>query len=270
MLATGAALLVAAQLAGAAPDHLTDGGTLVLLANWVLRDGEPWDERVAGWLPSNGVDALAVQREVLDPAEYVATWLRDAGERGTPGYLERYDGWLAALEGDRVEGVGFGFLVVRRTGADRRLTTLDWPHPVEQPLGPHLDSWLGRQRWLAAHETDDALAAATLTLAADVVQEQVGSPGAEDPEHVVLRQQVGLRRALVSDTATAALVGACDGRLTVGTLVAAVRQVLGDNGGDSGGDDGGDDGGGDGIDDSPDLLAQVRVLVEAGVLTPSV
>jgi hypothetical protein len=90
----------------------------------------------------------------------------------------------------------------------------------------------------------------------------VGSPGAEDPEHVVLRQQVGLRRPLVSDTATAALVGACDGRLTVGTLVAAVRQVLADSGGD--------DGGGDGIDDSPDLLAQVRVLVEAGVLTPSV
>ncbi len=238
----------------------------MLLANWVHRLGEPWDERVAGWLPGQGVDVLAVQREVLDPAEYVATWLRDAGERGTPGYLERYDGWLAALEGDRVEGVGFGFLAVRRTGADRRLTALDWPHPVEQPLGPHLDAWLGRQRWLAAHQTDDALAAATVTLAADVVQEQVGSPGAEDPEHVVLRQQVGLRRALGCDTATAALVGACDGRLTVGTLVAAVRQVLGDNGGD----DGGDDGGGDGIDDSPDLLAQVRVLVEAGVLTPSV
>ena len=152
---------VSARLAGAAPDHLTDGGTLVLLANWVLRDGEPWDERVAGWLPSHGVDVLAVQREVLDPAEYVATWLRDAGERGTPGYAERYDEWLAALESDRVEGVGFGFLVVRRTGADRRLTTLDWPHPVEQPLGPHLDAWLGRQRWLAAHQADDALAAAT-------------------------------------------------------------------------------------------------------------
>ena len=252
---------VSARLAGAAPDHLTDGGTLVLLANWVLRDGEPWDERVAGWLPTHGVDAIAVQREVLDPAEYVATWLRDAGERGTAGYLERYDGWLAALEGDRIEGVGFGFLVIRRTGADRRLTTLDWPHPVEQPLGPHLAAWLDRQRWLAAHQADAALAAATVTLAADVVQEQVGSPGAEDPEAVVLRQQVGLRRAFASDTATAALVGACDGRLTVGTLVAAVRQVLGA------------DGGGEGIDgaeEGRDLLAQVRVLVEAGVLTPSV
>jgi hypothetical protein len=41
-----------------------------------------------------------------------------------------------------------------------------------------------------------------------------------------------------------------------------VRQVLGDNSGDNGGSDG--------TDDEPDLLAQVRVLIEAGVLTPSV
>ena len=115
---------------------------------------------------------------------------------------------------------------------------------------------IGRSKSVCSNGNPARLAAATVTLAADVVQEQVGSPGAEDPEHLVLRQQVGLRRANGCDTATAALVGACDGRLTVGTLVAAVHQVLGDDGGD------------DGIDD-PDLLAQVRVLIEAGVLTPS-
>ncbi len=249
---------VGARLAGEAPGLLADGGTLVMLANWVLRDGEPWEERVAGWLPERGVDALVVQRETLDPAAYVATWLRDAGERGSPGYLARYDGWLAALERDRVTGVGFGFLVARRTGADRRVTTLDWPHPVEQPLGPHLAGWLDRQRWLAARVDDATLADSTVTLAPDVVQEQLGQPGAEHPEHVVLRQQTGLRRAFGSDTATAALVGACDGTLPVGTLIAAVRQVLGE-----------DDGAGAGPG-SPELLTQVRLLVEAGVLTPSV
>ncbi len=249
---------VGARLAGEAPGLLADGGTLVMLANWVLRDGEPWDERVAGWLPEHGVDALVVQRETLDPAAYVGTWLRDAGERGSPGYLSRYDGWLAALDHDRVAGIGFGFLVVRRTAADRRVTTLDWPHPVEQPLGPHLAAWLDRQRWLAAREDDAALAAATVTVAPDVVQEQVGQPGAEDPEHVVLRQQTGLRRAFSSDTATAALVGACDGTLPVCTLIAAVQQVLGD-----------DDGTG-AVPASGELLRQVRLLVEAGVLAPSV
>ena len=48
----------------------------------------------------------------------------------------------------------------------------------------------------------------------------------------------------------------------MGTLAAAVRQVLGD--------DGGEDGGDEDIDNHPDLLAQVRVLIEAGLLTPSV
>jgi hypothetical protein len=224
-----------------------------MLANWVHRDDEDWQDRVAGWLPPHGVDALVVQRELLDPAAYVATWLADAGERGNPSYVDRYDAWLTGLERERVAAVGFGFVVLRRTDAQRRLTVLDWPHPVEQPLAPHLASWLDRQRWLADHDSDDALAAATVRLSPDVVQEQLGRPGAEDPEHVVLRQQTGLRRAFSADTATAALVGACDGTLAVGRLVGAVREVLGD-----------DSPGG-----APELLAQVRVMVEAGVLAPS-
>jgi methylase of polypeptide subunit release factors len=244
---------VGARLAGEAPGLLTEGGTLVMLANWVHRDGEDWQDRVTGWLPAHGVDALVVQRELLDPAAYVATWLADAGERGDPSYVERYDAWLAGLERQGVAAVGLGFVVLRRTGAERRVTTLDWPHPVEQPLGRHLASWLDRHRWLAGHDSDDALMAATVRLAEDTVQEQLGRPGAEDPEHVVLRQQTGLRRAFAADTATAALVGACDGTLGVGRLVDAVREVLGD-----------DVPGG-----TTHLLEQVRVMVEAGVLTPS-
>jgi hypothetical protein len=134
---------------------------------------------------------------------------------------------------------------------------LDWPHPVEQPLGPHIDGWFGRQRWLAAHRDDEALAGAVLVLTGDVLQEQVGPPGAEHPAQLVLRQQVGLRRALQVDTATAALAGACDGRLAVGTLVAAVQQLLGEEPSTDGGSDAG-------------LLDRVRDLVEAGVLQPPV
>jgi methylase of polypeptide subunit release factors len=241
---------VGARLAREAPALLRPGGTFQMLANWVHLAGEPWDERVARWLPARGVDALVVQREVLDPAEYVATWLRDAGEEGSATYRPHYDAWLAALEDAGVLGVGFGFVSIRTTGDERLVTVLDWPHTVQQPLGPHVDAWFARQRWLAAHRDDEALQDAVLLLADDVVQEQVGAPGAEDPAHLVLRQQVGLRRAVEADTATAALAGACDGQLPVGTLVAAVREVLGT---------------------VPDeLLDEVRHLVEVGVLQPRV
>ena len=57
-------------------------------------------------------------------------------------------------------------------------------------------------------------------------QETVGAPGAEDPETIVLRQQTGLRRARRVDTVEAALVGACDGELTVGQILDAVAHLL--------------------------------------------
>ena len=50
-----------AELVGAAPRLLNPGGTLQLLANWLHRDGEPWTERVGGWLPPC-CDAWVIQR----------------------------------------------------------------------------------------------------------------------------------------------------------------------------------------------------------------
>jgi archaeosine-15-forming tRNA-guanine transglycosylase len=82
------------------------------------------------------------------------------------------------------------------------------------------------------------------------VQEQHGRPGAEDPESIVLRQQRGMRRAVPVDTETAAVVGACDGTLSVGAIVAAVATLL--------------------DEDEPDVRGRVvppvRTLVAYGVL----
>jgi methylase of polypeptide subunit release factors len=245
---------VSAALAGEAPGLLRPEGTFQMLANWVHRADEDWRDRVGEWLPGHGVDALVVQREVLDPAEYVATWLRDAGQLAAADYRRAYDAWLEDLLAAGVDGIGFGLVSVRRTDDAARVSLLDWPHPVEQPLGPHLAAWFDRQRWLAAHPDDRDLAGTVLALSADVVQEQVGAPGAEHPEHLVLRQQTGLRRAVEADTGAAALVGACDGTLPVGTLVAAVLELLGDADGTG----------------REDLLREVRRLVEVGVLRPPV
>jgi hypothetical protein len=73
---------------------------------------------------------------------------------------------------------------------------------------------------------DDALLGTRLTARVDVRQETFGEPGAEDPEQIVLRQQRGLRRARQVDTAEAALVGACDGDLTVGQILDALAGLL--------------------------------------------
>jgi hypothetical protein len=104
----------------------------------------------------------------------------------------------------------------------------EWPHPVEQPLGPHIAQWFDRQDYLRTHD-DAALLAARYALAPEVVQEQVGLPGAEDPEHVVLRSARGMRRATKVDTVGAGFAGVCDGTLPAGRIVDAIAQLLGED-----------------------------------------
>jgi methylase of polypeptide subunit release factors len=234
--------------------HLTDGGFCQVLANWQHAEGQDWRDRLASWVPP-GCDAWIVQREVQDVAQYAELWLRDSGAHyGDPeAYAARYDAWLAEFERAGISGIGFGWITLRRSGADRpSVTAEEWPHPVEQPLGPHIADWFGRQDFLRAHD-DAALLAERFTLAADVVQEQVGLPGAEDPEHVVLRSARGMRRATKVDTVGAGFAGVCDGTLPAGRIVDAIAQLLGED---------------------PVVLRDrtpesIRLLVEQGFLVPA-
>ncbi|HEU4812233.1 MAG TPA: methyltransferase [Nocardioides sp.] len=213
---------VVENIVRAAPGHLTDGGWCQILANWVISRDVPWDERLLPWV-ADGCDAFVVQREVVDPAAYVELWLKDAGLHGAADYLVRYDTWLSWFEDQGIEGVGFGWINLRKGGSSGgRAGTrdfLEWPYDVEQPIGPAI------RQWGDALDVDVHLDS-RLLVRPDIQQETVGQPGAEDPDTVVLRQQRGLRRARRADTVEAALVGACDGELSVGQILDALAQLL--------------------------------------------
>ncbi len=208
-----------------APEHLRPGGWAQVLANWVIERDRPWDERLREWVEGGGCDAWVVQREVADPAEYVELWLKDAGLHGAPDYAERYDAWVTWFEEQGIEAVGFGWLNLRRTDREPVLRFEEWPYEVEQPLGREVAAW-GRRVDLERSLDDAALLATRLFVRSDVRQETFGAPGVEDPERIVLRQQRGLRRARPADTMEAALVGACDGDLTVGAILEALSTLL--------------------------------------------
>ncbi|MGN0063272.1 MAG: methyltransferase [Nocardioides sp.] len=208
---------VVEDIVRAAPRHLNDGGWCQVLANWTIERGRGWDERLATWL-SDDTDAFVVQREVLDPASYVELWLKDEGVHGRPDYASRYDTWLSWFEQQGIESVGFGWINVRAGGSGRH-TLLEWPYDVEQPIGPAIAEW-GAALDVTVDESRRFLRRP------DVQQETFGAPGAEDPSTVVLRQQRGLRRARSADTVEAALVGACDGDLSVGQILDALSVLL--------------------------------------------
>ncbi len=224
---------VVEDIVRSAPRHLTPGGWCQVLANWVITDGTPWDERLAGWLgpTEEGIvsDAFVVQREVLDPAAYVELWLADEGAAGTADYLRRYDTWLSWFADQGIEGVGFGWINLRRrpegAGGTPTLRLEEWPYEVEQPIAAAIGAWGDAVDDLARLD-DAALLAARLRTRSDVRQESIGEPGAADPEAIVLRQQRGFRRGHAADTVTAGLVGASDGDLTVGQILDALGELL--------------------------------------------
>lgn len=192
-------------------DRLNEGGYAHFLANWQHVEGEEWQSRLGSWVP-HGCDAWIVQREVQDVTQYVELWLRDSGDHRTDPaeYAARYDAWLDEFEAHKTKGVGFGWITLRKSAAAAAghpsVVIEEWPHAVEQPLGPAIEAHFARQDYLREQD-DAALLAGHFTLAAEVVQEQVGLPGAEDPEHVVLRQNRGMRRATKVDAVGAGFRG---------------------------------------------------------------
>ncbi|RDG36670.1 DUF7059 domain-containing protein [Streptomyces corynorhini] len=211
-------------------ERLNKGGFAHFLANWQHVEGEEWQERLRSWVP-RGCDAWIVQREVQDITQYAELWLRDSGDhRGDPeAYAARYGAWLDEFEAHGTKAVGFGWITLRRSDSDRpSIVAEEWPHPVEQPLGPTVRAHFERQDYLRTHD-DAALLTGRFTLAPEVVQEQVGLPGAEDPEHVVLRQNRGMRRATKVDTVAAGFAGVSDGTLSAGRILDAIAQLTGED-----------------------------------------
>jgi hypothetical protein len=221
--------LVEAVIRGCA-EHLLPGGTAQMLGNWEYTRASDGLSRVGGWLEGLGLDAWVVEREHLDPAFYAETWIRDGGTR--PGSLE-FDrlssAWLDDFEHRGVTGVGFGFVTLHRP-ADAARETVVRRERVTGPLeiaglGAHMARCVDAIDWAAALD-DDQLARTSPVVAPDVTVEHHFVPGNDEPTAILLRQGQGFRRAVSAGTALAALVGACDGTLTIGAIVAAIAELL--------------------------------------------
>lgn len=205
-------------------DHLNPGGSLQILGNWAITDADRWAERLADWIPAS-CDALVMERERLDPFEYIEIWLADAGLLGHPDHGRRYREWLDYFEDLGITGVGMGWILVHHSGsATPDLRIEQWPHAVEQPVGPAFAAH--REAVAYARRGDAEILATNWRLADDIVQETIGDPGAADPRHVVLRSQRGFRRAIEVDTALGGVLGACDGELSLGAIIHAVAGLL--------------------------------------------
>ena len=200
-----------------APNFLNQNGILQMLANWEIPNGQEWWERPKSWLRVD-TQTWLVQRDELDPAEYVEMWLRDSGQSGDQVL---YEEWLKDFHAAGTGSVGMGFLVSRHSEPGR----LVYEEIVEGELpdGPTAASaikYLGLPaswRELFIKRTED------------VREERHYVPGAEDPQIIMLTQGSAMRRRIRVGSNMSALVGAADGSLTTSQIVTALSSITGED-----------------------------------------
>jgi hypothetical protein len=221
---------VCRDLLSGIPGLLRPGGTASMLANWIIPPDGDWADRVGGWLTGRGCDAWVWQREVLGVGEYVALWLRDAGEvPGTNRWSERYTAWCDWFAAAGIPAVGMGLATMWRTDmADAIVRCEDVPQAVEQPAGRHLPGWIERQRWLAAR-SDAALLGARLQTAVDLVRTRYEVHDADgwQAARTTLRLSHAMRWELEADEAITSLVGACTGGVPLAFAIDLLAASLG-------------------------------------------
>lgn len=147
-----------------APEHLATGGRAFILGSWVHVLDQNWQARVASWLPSHGINAWVLQRDVVDPGMYVSTWLRDepVDPRSDEG-VSRTLQWLDHFEEHDVHAVGFGWILLEDIGDEpSEITCEELAQPFTDPLGPEAEEYFIRTAWLRGKDRDDVLDASYL------------------------------------------------------------------------------------------------------------
>jgi hypothetical protein len=209
------------------PDHLQPGGTAQIMANWLVRPGHDWRERVRGWLAGNGLDAWVVQREFADPVTYVSLWLADAGETAEQA-VDRGARWLDWFEQDGIAGVGMGMICLRAGGGTTEHVLEEITGAGEELTGPEVDAFFARRRYLREHTDADLLAARLST--APVFLEQHSLPGPDGWQQIgaAVRRPGGPGAVIGVDEVFTALLAGCRGEVPLRTLVellAAFHEV---------------------------------------------
>lgn len=239
-------------------DHLNPDGVAVMLGNWEHREGTSWRTSVNQWI-GKSLDAWIIQREVQDPVEYAAMWLRDGGltpERSGVAFENALAAWQEDFDSRQVSGVGMGYLVFHApvaAGAPSGLggAALEGQAAPEEPAsdaaapGAVVEPWrvleevptsgqgaLGEHvaQVIAAHEAlrglDDAqVAALKLRTASGLSKEEALTP-TPVPTAPVIRQAEGFGRVIAVGMPEVALLSASDeGLLTVAQIAAAVASL---------------------------------------------
>ncbi|WP_373500441.1 methyltransferase [Desulfococcus sp.] len=221
-------------LIGEAPAHLTEGGYCQITAQWAHQKGCAWQDRLKGWVEGSGCDAWVIRLTTQNPETYAANWISETEKLAPMDYAKKWDAWMAYFEAAGIEAVSTGMITLRRRhSSDHGF----WITEDAESVGPHAgEAW--HRGFLLRDFLRSTPAPEWLDLPFQISPEaridqslRPSAPGWR-AEKTVLRHAGGIRYAGNLDGLMIGLLGGCDGRTPLGTLVDALARDMGTERGD--------------------------------------
>ena len=242
------------ELVREAPGYLTEGGHLQMLAEWVEFEGEPWSDRVEGWVDGTGCDTWILKSPPRRPVEYVA---QRAGDVTGPLALagRPFADWVNYFRERKVAGIHPGMILLRRRPGPNWYNVLTLTGDVTGDCGAAVTQLVEASDFLDACDDAESLEAATLEFSPALELEQRLKRTGDDwePARIVLRTTDGLPNDAEIDVPILAFLDQLDGRRSVGEVLddfcaktGADRAKLG-----------------------PEMLGVIRLFVARGFLEPA-
>ena len=203
------------ELVMKAGKYLNEGGYLQMLCEWAQVSGQPWEERLTGWLTNTGCDAWVMKGLTQAPEEYAQQRIRET-ENDVTRDAELYDGYMAYYRERGVEAIHDGLIVMRKRTGDNWIRIEEVPKTPTGALGELVTSTFAAHDFLRELQTDDELLAVRPKLASHVRLEQICSPsqGQWKVESLTLRLISGFPFFLATLPLVADFLAGCDGEKT--------------------------------------------------------
>lgn len=199
------------QLLMEAPNHLNDDGNLQMLCEWVEIAGEPWPDRLAGWI--RGCDAWILHSAPLSPKLYVQQ--RSTDVSGAALDTGSVDEWTAYFEENDVTAVHPGMIAMRKRDGPNWLHVQNLPGDVTTPAGKAVADGITAVDFIEACD-DESLSEACLCLAENLSAAQMKP---DDDAAIYLRLDNGLMTDAEIDAPVAAFLNLFNGKRSVGQCI---------------------------------------------------
>lgn len=211
--------------------YLEAGGLCQMTAQWAQLRGQPWPERLAGWVEGTGCDAWVIELASQRPEVYAANWIRESERLDEEAYRARWEEWMAYFDAAGIESISTGLITLRRASErPNRFWTLGGVDGLDGSAGGAIERGLAARDRLHGQAPADLARSLRPRIAPgvrlDTVNESDG--GGWRTRVGILRQTRGLQAGAELDPSVAQLVGLCDGARSLSDLAAAVTGAEGD------------------------------------------